>query len=52
MDPVNLVYYAVVCGGLAAYAPPISKVAKAGIGVATGAVSAALLPIVHQLLGF
>ena len=53
MDPVNLTYYAVVCGGLAAYAPSVSnRVSRLVVGLATGGVSAALLPIVHRILGF
>ena len=53
MDPVNLTYYAVVCGGLAAYAPSVSsRISRVVVGLATGGVSAALLPVVHRLLGF
>lgn len=53
MDPVNLTYYAVVCGGLAAYAPSVAnRISRVVVGLVTGSVSAALLPLVHRLLGF
>ena len=53
MDPVNLTYYAVVCGGLAAYAPNVRNVAiRTAIGLCFGGFSAMMLPVVHFLLGF
>lgn len=52
MDPLNLTYYAVVCGGLAAYAPQVSnRIARLVLGLGVGGISAALLPMVHGLLG-
>lgn len=53
MDPINLTYYALVCGGLAAYAPNLSNtVMRAVVGLSLGGVSAALLPVVHWAIGF
>jgi hypothetical protein len=53
MDPVNLTYYAVVCGGLAAYAPHVRNVAvRTVVGLCLGGVSATMLPLVHFFLGF
>ena len=53
MDPVNLTYYAVVCGGLAAYAPNCRNViVRTAIGLGLGGASAAMLPLVHFFLGF
>ncbi|MFC3072850.1 hypothetical protein [Shinella pollutisoli] len=53
MDPVNLTYYAVVCGGLAAYSPSLSsRIVRLAMGFGVGALSATLLPAVHFLLGF
>ena len=53
MDPVNLTYYAVVCGGLAAYAPNVRNVAiRTVVGLSLGGFAAMMLPVVHFLLGF
>ena len=53
MDPVNLTYYAVVCGGLAAYAPNVRNVAiRTALGLGLGSFAAAMLPVVHFFLGF
>lgn len=53
MDPLNLIYYAVVCGGLAAFAPQVSnRVQRLVLGLGVGAASAALLPLAHSVIGF
>jgi hypothetical protein len=53
MDPVNLTYYAVVCGGLAAYSPSVAnRILRMVVGLGVGGLSASLLPIVHFFLGF
>jgi hypothetical protein len=53
MDPVNLIYYAVVCGGLAAYAPNLRNLAvRTVVGLGLGGLSAMMLPVVHFFLGF
>ena len=53
MDPVNLTYYAVVCGGLAAYAPNVRNVAiRTAVGLGLGGFAATMLPVVHFFLGF
>ncbi|MDO9418872.1 hypothetical protein [Pararhizobium sp.] len=52
MDPLNLAYYAVVCGGLAAYSPHVPNVAvRTAVGLGLGGLSASLLPVVHWVLG-
>ncbi len=52
MDPVNLAYYALICGGLAAAAPRIeSRMKRVAIGLGVGAISAAALPFFHQIAG-
>ena len=52
MDPVNLAYYAFICGGLAAYAPQVtSRIVRTVLGLAVGGISAALLPVLHALTG-
>lgn len=52
MDPVTLVFYAVVCGllGLAAPAMRTAKM-RLGIGAAVGLVAAALLPVLRGMVG-
>jgi hypothetical protein len=53
MDPVNLTYYAVICGGLAAYAPNVRNLAiRTVLGLGLGGFSAMMLPVVHFFLGF
>lgn len=52
MDPVSLVFYAVVCGGLAAAAPSFqSRRARLVVGTITGLVAATLLPLLRRTLG-
>ncbi|MCR6499558.1 hypothetical protein MUO32_10980 [Shinella sp. CPCC 101442] len=53
MDPVNLTYYAVICGGLAAYAPHVRNLAiRTVVGLGLGGFAATMLPVVHFFLGF
>ncbi len=48
MDAIGLTYYAVVCGGVALFAPNVSnRLARVAIGLAAGAVSAFILPSVR-----
>ncbi|GAA2823962.1 hypothetical protein EDC40_105167 [Aminobacter aminovorans] len=52
MDPVTMVFYAVVCGGLAAAAPSFqSRAARLALGTITGIVAASLLPLLRRALG-
>ncbi|TCV64433.1 hypothetical protein EDE05_12345 [Neorhizobium sp. R1-B] len=52
-DPLNLVYYALICGFLAAFAPNFGgRAARAGWGLAVGAIAVFLLPWVRSALGF
>jgi len=51
MDPINLLYYGIVCGGLALLAPELrSRPARALAGILVGLAAAALLPMVKGLL--
>ncbi|MGF0538346.1 hypothetical protein ACQQ2Q_10150 [Agrobacterium sp. ES01] len=51
MDALSLIYYALVCGGLAFLVPGISsKPLRIGIGLVTGAVSALILPFIKSLI--
>lgn len=52
MDPVNLAFYGLVCGTLAAFAPSAgSRTARAIVGIITGLVASALLPFLKSLAG-
>ncbi len=52
MDPVNLVFYAAVCGTLAAVAPQgKSRVIRGVFGIFVGLFAAGLLPYLKSLFG-
>tara|TARA_Y100000815_G_scaffold14654_1_gene12839 strand:+ start:132750 stop:132917 length:168 start_codon:yes stop_codon:yes gene_type:complete len=51
-DPVGLVFYGLVCGTLAAFAPSFgTRPRRALIGAIVGIVAAILLPIVRSATG-
>ncbi len=51
MDPLTSGFYAIVCGGLAAFAPQgATRLVRAAIGAGVGLVAAAAWPILHGLL--
>jgi hypothetical protein len=52
MDPVNLTFYGLVCGTLAAFAPSLgSRATRAALGVVVGVIASALLPYLKGLMG-
>lgn len=52
MDPVNVVFYAFVCGSLAAYAPTAGgRAARAVLGMVVGVIAASLLPFLRSFIG-
>jgi hypothetical protein len=52
MDPVNLAFYGLVCGTLAAFAPSAGgRSTRAVIGVVVGIIASTLLPLLKGLLG-
>jgi hypothetical protein len=52
-DPVALIFYALVCGTLAAYAPSFgSRTRRAMLGAAVGMVAAFLLAAARSVVGF
>ncbi len=52
MDPVTTLFYATVCGTLAAAAPSFgARYARFLAGLAVGAISALLLPVIRGALG-
>ncbi|MGR3512686.1 MAG: hypothetical protein ACU0GG_07960 [Paracoccaceae bacterium] len=53
MDPVALVFYAIVCGLLSLFAPNLGgRAARMAVGAGVGVAAAALLPVVHGVIGF
>ncbi|MEL6168858.1 MAG: hypothetical protein AAFR35_09200 [Pseudomonadota bacterium] len=51
MDPFALVFYAVICGCLSAFAPPrLARYIRFGIGAAVGIAAASVLPLVQTML--
>jgi hypothetical protein len=52
-DQIALLFYAVVCGALAAFAPSIGgRALRAVTGAVVGIVAASVLPFVKAALGF
>ncbi|MDJ1015838.1 MAG: hypothetical protein QNJ35_04925 [Paracoccaceae bacterium] len=52
MDPIALVFYAVVCGLLSAFAPNFGgRMQRLGIGAAVGVAAAAFLPVLRGMIG-
>jgi hypothetical protein len=52
MDATNLVFYAAVCGALAAFAPQDSaRLVRAAIGAVVGLIAASALPYLKSLMG-
>lgn len=51
MDPITLIFYAVVCGSLSAIAPRFPGMPiRIGIGAAVGILAASLLPLIKDLM--
>ncbi len=51
MDSVNIVFYAVVCGTLAAYAPTAGgRAARVVLGMVVGVLAASALPYLKSVL--
>jgi hypothetical protein len=52
MDPVAMVFYAIVCGGLTAAAPSIgSRAMRLAAGAAVGLIAAGALPLLRRAIG-
>jgi hypothetical protein len=53
MDPVTMVFYGAVCGGLALWSPWVeSGWMRFGTGVAVGLVAGVVLPLVRGAMGY
>ena len=52
MDPVNLAFYGLVCGTLAAFSPSLgSRATRVVVGVIVGLIASTLLPLLKGALG-
>lgn len=52
MEPISLVFYAIVCGLLSAFAPNLGGFGlRLAIGAVVGIGAAAALPYVHDMMG-
>lgn len=52
MDPIALVFYAVICGLLSLFAPSLGgMLPRLALGAVVGIVAAALLPTLKALIG-
>ncbi|MEL7151034.1 MAG: hypothetical protein AAGK71_09885 [Pseudomonadota bacterium] len=53
MDPVALVFYAIVCGCLSLFAPNLGgRTARLAVGAGVGVAAAAILPLLHNMIGY
>ena len=51
MDPITLIFYAVVCGCLSVVAPKVTGIpARLGVGAGVGIIAATTLPFVKDML--
>ncbi len=52
MDPLTLIFYAVVCGLLSLFAPTLGgRLPRLAIGAAVGIAAAIVLPLVRAAIG-
>lgn len=52
MDPIAIVFYAVICGTLSAFAPQFGGMApRLAIGAAVGIAAAIVLPLIKGAMG-
>ena len=53
MEPVSLVFYAVICGLLSLFAPSLGgRVVRLATGAVVGVIAAIVLPILQGTLGY
>ncbi|MEM6385135.1 MAG: hypothetical protein AAF718_02750 [Pseudomonadota bacterium] len=53
MDPVALVFYAIICGLLSLFAPNLGgRVPRLAVGACVGVVAASLLPLLNSMIGY
>lgn len=52
MDPISMLFYAIVCGCLGWAGPKLgAPLVRLGIGAGVGVVAATVLPLVRDLMG-
>ncbi|MEO0636703.1 MAG: hypothetical protein AAFY73_08655 [Pseudomonadota bacterium] len=52
-DFTAIVFYAIICGGLAVAAPTATGwMTRASIGIAVGVIAAAILPLFRGMMGY
>lgn len=52
MDPITLIFYAVICGGLGYAGPRLgAPLMRFGIGAGVGLIAASLLPAIKASMG-
>ncbi len=53
MDPVSLIFYAIVCGLLGLASPNLGGTAtRLGVGAGVGVLAAATLPLLKGMMGY
>lgn len=53
MEPISLVFYAVVCGLLSVFAPSLGgTVPRMAVGAVVGVLAATALPMVRGMMGY
>ena len=53
MDLTAVIFYGVVCGALGAFAPSLgSRLARVAVGGGIGIVSALVLPLLRNMMGY
>ncbi len=52
-DTTAIVWYAAICGGLAAFAPSLGgRGLRIGIGAVVGILAASILPLLKSMIGY
>lgn len=52
MEPISLVFYAIVCGLLSAFAPNLGGMpVRLAVGAVVGIAAAAVLPVLRGMMG-
>lgn len=53
MDPISLVFYAIVCGLLSLFAPQLGgRLPRLAVGAGVGVLAASVLPILNGMMGY
>lgn len=52
-DSTAVVWYAAICGALAAFAPSLGgRTVRIGIGAVVGIIAASILPVIKGMMGY